>query len=247
VIEAAAATHRWAVPRDWTGETCAVLGCGPSLSREVCERLRGRCRLIAVNNAGIDTIDSTTGALEPALAPWADVLYASDAKWWRAYRERAMAFAGLKISRVNGLNWADLHTLSISTRQPFDARPTHLANASNSGTEAIHVAAHFGAARILLFGFDMREVGKRRHYFGSHPPPLNSQGRFAKWIGATQRLAAALARQGQLVINCTPGSALRGLKCSTIDAEFPRPLDDMPFDVLLVDPPLPSAAEVRCA
>ena len=191
------------------------------MSAAVCAQLRGRCRTIAVNNVGIDTVDSTTGELMRAPAPWADVLFASDAKWWRQYQARAMAFAGLKITSMNGLTWDGLHNVAFSPRAPFDDRPTHMVSGGNSGYQAVHIAAHFGATRILLVGFDMREVTGRRHYFGNHPAPCNSKGRFHIWIRNFQSLAAYLGAQGVQVVNCTPGSALKGLKVSTLDKEFP--------------------------
>lgn len=211
----------WSVPKAWPGETCVVLGAGPSLTAEQCEQVRGRARVIAVNNTGIDTVDSFTGELIPARAPWADVLFASDAKWWREYQVRAMKFAGLKVTCVNGLRWDGLHNLAFSPRAPFDDRPTHLVSGGNSGYQAVHLAAHFGARRILLLGFDMREVNMRRHYFGNHPPPCNSKGRFDRWIRNFRSLAAYLETKGVALINCTPGSALTGMKRSTLEAEFP--------------------------
>lgn len=191
------------------------------MSREVCERLRGRCRTIAVNNVAIDTVDSTTGQMMPALAPWADVLFASDAKWWRTYHERALKFEGLKIGTLAGASVDSIKRVAFSGNAPFDERPDRVVSGGNSGYQAVHIAAHFGAARILLFGFDMREVNKRRHYFGNHPAPCNSQGRFGVWITNFERLAKALEQRGVAVVNCTPGSALRGLKVSTLEAEFP--------------------------
>lgn len=211
----------WSVPRAWVGETVAVLASGPSMSRALCEQIRGRCRTIAVNNVGIDTLDSTSGKFIEAPAPWADALFASDAKWWREYQTRAMAFAGLKITSMNGLKWPGLHSLCFSARAPFDERPTHIVSGGNSGYQAVHVAAHFGAARILLFGFDMREVNKRRHYFGAHPPPCKSQGKFDRWILNFARLAPELEKRGVQLVNCTPGSALRRLRVSTLERELP--------------------------
>ena len=215
----------WAVPRAWPGETVAVLAGGPSISAALCERLRGRCRTIAVNNVGIDTVDSATGQVIPALAPWADVLFASDAKWWNEYRDRAMKFEGLKITSMNGLKWPDLRNVCFSPRAPFDDRPTHVVSGGNSGYQAVHIAAHFGAARILLFGFDMREVNvagvQRRHYFGNHPPPCNSKGKFERWIVNFKSLAPVLEKRGVALVNCTPGSALRSLQVSTLEQEFP--------------------------
>jgi hypothetical protein len=67
----------------------------------------------------------------------------------------------------------------------------------------------------------MREVNKRRHYFGNHPPPCNSKGRFHQWIRNMQQLAQHLRKRGVEVVNCTPGSALTGLTVSTLEREFP--------------------------
>jgi hypothetical protein len=101
-----------------------------------------------------------------------------------------------------------------------------MVSGGNSGYQAIHIAAHFGAARILLLGFDMREAPTaaggqpRRHYFGNHPPTCNSKGRFHVWIKNIRSLAAYLQAKGVRVVNCTPNSALT-LQRSTIEAEFP--------------------------
>lgn len=236
-------TRTWEVPRAWPGETVAVLASGPSMSKALCDQLRGRCRTIAVSNVGIDSVDSTTGQIIAAPAPWADVLFASDAKWWREYRARAMAFAGLKITSQNGLNWDELHCLAFSPRAPFDERPTHIVSGGNSGYQAVHIAAHFGATRILLFGFDMREAAPpgggqpRRHYFGNHPPPCNSKGRFDRWIRNFVSLATYLDTRRVKLINCTPGSALR-IARSTLEAEFPPLPVFAPPVIHHTDPPL---------
>jgi hypothetical protein len=74
-------TTAWSVPPEWVGETAAILASGPSLTREQCEAVRGKAKVIAVNNQAIDT--DCDGVRVPAMAPWADVLYAADAKWWQ--------------------------------------------------------------------------------------------------------------------------------------------------------------------
>lgn len=200
---------RWQVPRDWGGATVAVLASGPSMSQAVAARVRGRCRVIAVNNVGLD------------FAPWAEVLYAADAKWWDTYRERALSFEGLKVTVSTTAYKQVLQLERAVNGTPYDPRPTHLSLGGNSGYQAACLAAHFGAARILLFGFDMRLIEKRKHYFGDHPRPLNTQQNFAGWINNFEKLAKALQKPGIELINCTPGSHLRGLKSSTLEQEFP--------------------------
>ena len=41
-------------------------------------------------------VDSATGQMMPALAPWADVLFASDAKWWRQLRDEGEGVCGIE-------------------------------------------------------------------------------------------------------------------------------------------------------
>jgi hypothetical protein len=201
----------WTVPRDWAGETVAILASGPSMTLEQAEAVKGRCRVIAVNNQGIDT--EADGKVIPAFAPWADVLYAADSKWWAANKPQALAFAGLKVT-IRGSIVPEIEFLLQSHERIFDPRPTHLATGGNSGYQAVHLAVHFGAARIVLLGFDMQATGNRRHWFGNHPKHLNTIQNFGAWVQAFDRLAPVLADRGVDVVNCTPTSAL---KCFRVD------------------------------
>lgn len=183
------------------------------MSREVAEAFRGKCRVIAVNNQAIPT--AVDGVLQPALAPFADVLYAADAKWWIAYKDRALAFPGRKVTIRSAQAFREfkaVYSLNQSPQRVFDERPTHLVSGGNSGYQAIHLAVHFGATRIFLCGFDMNHVDKKRHWFGNHPPRLNSRGNYAAWIVAFNRLAPFLQKRGVEVLNCSPRSALKCFK-----------------------------------
>jgi len=210
-------TTPWSVPRDWVGETAAILASGPSLTRAQCEAVRGRCRVIAVNNQGVET--EVNGVMQPAMAPWADVLFASDLKWWKQYGERAKEFKGLKVTFRQHRGHPDVLSLEHSVTHPsFDPRPTHLVMGGNSGYQAIHLAVHFGVKRILLLGFDMQETGRRRHWFGNHPPRLDSKPSFATWIRAMNKFAPVLRARDVDVINCTPTTALRCFRRMSLEA-----------------------------
>lgn len=65
----------WTPEPLFRGETVFCLACGPSLTQETVEKLRGR-RVIAVNSSVY-------------MAPWADVLFFTDAGWFEAYNEDA--------------------------------------------------------------------------------------------------------------------------------------------------------------
>lgn len=209
----------WSVPQLWPSQTVAILASGPSLTREQCEQVRGRCRVIAVSNQGID--NDVNGVTVPAFAPWADALYAADAKWWKCYAERALKFPGLKVSIRPDAGYPEVHTLQPSDRRPFDDRPTHLVTGSNSGYQALHLAVHFGATRIVLLGYDMQDTGGKRHCFGNHPGPLNTRNPFATFLKRFGELAPALAERGIEVINCTPTTALRCFRLAPLAEVFP--------------------------
>src|SRR6478735_2256963 len=72
------------VPRRFPEATVVCLGGGPSLTPEDVGACRGRAVVIAISDAY-------------RLAPWADVLYSCDAKWWEYHRD-AVEFPGLKFS-----------------------------------------------------------------------------------------------------------------------------------------------------
>jgi hypothetical protein len=204
-------TTPWTVPRDWVGETVAVLASGPSMSAEIADEVRGRCRVIAVNNQGIDT--EVAGKMIPAIAQWADMLYAADMKWWAHYKAQALAFAGQKVTIRTILPFPEVLSLEQSTAVPFDPRPTHLVSGGNSGYQAVHIAAQRGAQRILLCGFDMKPAKDgRKHWFGEHDGNLNTGANFRTWIHNFERLRVALDDLGVRLVNCTPGSALRGIR-----------------------------------
>jgi hypothetical protein len=172
----------------WQGRTVAVLASGPSMSQEVADRVKG-LPAIVVNNTF-------------RLAPWADVLYAADAKWW-AVTPGAMEFAGLKLScePVRGIQ-----NLRNAGASGYSDEPDCVHTYGNSGAQAIQIAAKAGASRILLFGFDFRGS----HWHGEHPKPLRnaSQEILRQRAESMKVLAAELAKRSIEVRNCTPGSAL---------------------------------------
>jgi hypothetical protein len=124
--------------------TFAVLGTGPSMSQELANLVRDKCRVVAVSDAY-------------KLAPWAEALVSNDRSWWRQHPE-AMKFAGRKFAGAK-----------LSGTEYLMATGIYRAG-SNSGLQGLRVAEMLGATRILLLGFDMSGT----HFFGEHPAPLRN-------------------------------------------------------------------------
>lgn len=200
----------WAVPKDWEGLTVAVLATGPSLTPDVAE---------AVRQAGIRTI-----AISDAfrLAPWADILWSCDAKWWLQHAQDALKFSGRKATLDGSCPFPQVYQLQNGGQVGYDERPTHLRTGGNSGHQAVHLAAHLGAARIILCGFDMRIVNGQRHFFGDHPKPLDKNSPYPEFISDFEFLAEALKDRGVQVVNTTPNSALRCFPSASLEKELHR-------------------------
>jgi hypothetical protein len=183
----------WTVPRLWEGQTCAILASGPSTSHEVVDTVRA---------AGVRAIVVNTTF---QLAPWADMLYAADVMWWQHYRKRALEFAGLKVS-CSPTPFKAVLQLKPTGKDGFDANPGNIRTGNNSGYQAVHIAMHAGAKRILLCGFDMRGG----HWHGDHPHPLRNDLKDA-YPRYADRFAGLVdpARERRIdIVNCTAGSAI---------------------------------------
>jgi hypothetical protein len=79
----------------------------------------------------------------------------------------------------------------------------------NSGFHALNLAVQFGAARIVLVGYDMTLAGGL-HWHGRHPPRLNNPTGKAlvRWADILDAQAPLLAALGVEVVNASPVSAL---------------------------------------
>jgi len=188
------------IERMWMGQTAAVVATGPSLTTTQVRQLEGKARTIAVNDSY-------------KIAPWADMMYAADHKWWR-HHAFCHSFTGERWTQNRGpTGWVDeagsngleiiqcKHSLEVSTDPHF------VSSGWNSGFQAMNIAVHLGAKRILLLGVDLH-TGGGAHFFGEHPPGLQRSSPWATFRKAFTVSAPVLAGMRVEVINCSPTSAL---------------------------------------
>ncbi len=218
------------VVREWQGETCVILGGGPSLTLEQVEQVHvehafGHARCIAVNACYL-------------LAGWSDLSYFADAQFWAWHtqgtpmigltaaqvRERFAAFKGEKCSiqsqaesikdeRVHILRNRDgtLHGFGLS------ADPRALVTGRNSGVQALQVAILAGAKTVILLGFDGRPTtAGKTHWHGSHPLPTPDDA-YWHYRNSFTHAAQAIKAAGVRVINCSPDSAIDAFETMDLD------------------------------
>ena len=92
-------------------------------------------------------------------------------------------------------------------RQEYGAERVRFKHGGNSGAGAISLAAHWGAKRIILLGYDCKFAADgKRHWHGDHPKGLgncNSLPRFA-----AQFLEISKHVAGVQIVNATRDTAL---------------------------------------
>jgi hypothetical protein len=190
----------FSIPRAYPGEKFFLLAGGASLTDFDPNVLSGHGRIIAINDWYLR-------------CPFADILYFSDALWWTKHRERVLAkFEGLWMVSMN-VGEDGVHRVRHGGLHGLSLDPTALAHGGNSGYQAIGLAFHLGASRIVLLGYDMH--GDHCYRQETIPAQRPKSLAFAdaqkrnNWVPRFASLVEPLASHGVSVINCNPDSLIR--------------------------------------
>jgi len=200
-----------------TAPVCFVLAPGPGLTPEVILRVRRSYRKAVPRPRSIVVNDAYR------LAPWAGLLYSSDAGWWR--RERvALDFEGARCASSAAcadlpIEWG-IRVLPGDEGDGFrlDTKGIHFGG-GQSGFAAVNLALLMGARRIVLCGFNLGPgLAGETHYAGC-PEPVARTHDYPRWIAAIEKAAQdpALRERCIEILNATPGSHLTCFPIVTID------------------------------
>lgn len=118
-----------------------------------------------------------------------------DRAWWRVH-----------LSEVKSKFRGELYSIAPGLQGPQHVLRGKLGSPGNSGAGSILLADYYGAARIVLIGYDCRRGPHGEvHHHGDHPKGLGNAGSLPKW---PKQFADVAKRIGAEVINCSPGTAL---------------------------------------
>jgi len=195
---------RWTVPRCFEGRTVVVMASGHGMTAEVAA---------AVHASGCPAIVTNSTF---RLTPWAWMLYGADPEWWNHPANRdARDFAGFKVTCQPGAGVLQLRSTGIDG---FDPATDAVRTGGNSAYQALHVAVHTGAARVILCGVNVSGA----HWHDKHPPGLRetTDETYATWCRRFADVAPVLSKLGVDVVNCTPNSALTCFRRATLGQEL---------------------------
>lgn len=186
---------------NWKDGAVAILASGPSMKPEVVTAVRA-WREQAPDRKAI-VINTTFRLFLDA-----DVLYACDHQWWKAYiKEVKSNFKGdlwtqdKKAQKDHNINW-----IESKSEKGLNPRKGVINQGGNSGYQAIGLAVQAGAKKIYLFGFDMHGC----HWHGPHPEKhLAKVNVYDTWLSFFPQMSEDLKVKQIEVINYTPNSALK--------------------------------------
>jgi hypothetical protein len=203
----------WTPEPWWKGEQVFVLASGPSLTQDICDKIKGR-KAIVVN-------------VSFKLAPWAPVWYFTDSCIYERYRDEVQAWHGEIITmsrtakremnkRVKRVKGEGDPSLPFTDFPPL-GHPA-IRQGRSSGHSAISLAVALGAAEIPLLGFDCRFVNGREHHHNEYTGPRDMDLYEREFVPGFEGWNAAAQRSGVQILNCTPGSAITEFPFADLDA-----------------------------
>lgn len=184
----------------WAGRNVAVLATGPSLTQEdVLAVAQAGFIIVAVNHAW-------------TIAPWCDVIYAGDGRYWRAHHEEIDKTAP-KAKRFSKSANAHKKYKAIYTK-------TAMKGDYNSGQMAVEYALRQGPKLIVMLGFDV-SLEDGYHFHGPHEKTPNpAKSRMKKWIEQFGRIPEHYDIDH--VINCSRKTALTMFKREPLEDVLSR-------------------------
>ena len=196
---------------DWTGRTAVVIANGPSLTAE---------QIVHVEASTAWAIGVNTAYM---MAQHCDVYYAGDYLFWSVHSRRMIA----KFPRATQQFW----TCDATAAEQFGINRWKGRNEpglgealihlnGNSGAQAINLAYLFGARKIVLLGFTMREIDGKKHFHGDHEKPLVQKQLFEEWLHKMEFVARDAKRLGCDVVNCDPLSAMTCFRRGDLEGEL---------------------------
>lgn len=206
----------WAPEPLFAGKTVFCLASGPSLTREVVEKVRSHPTVV-VNSSCM-------------LAPWATVLFFTDSGWYEPRRGVVAEWDGLVVSMSK---WAKVELPDKVKRIKTVGDPDlpcafppvgsgTVRQGRSSGHTAISLAIAMGAREVVLLGYDCRVVDGREHHHAEYlvdgrihydvekeDPRWNNKREYPTvFVRGYEGWNAAAQKLGVQILNATPGSAI---------------------------------------
>lgn len=220
---------RWQIPKIWSGEDVWIIGGGPSAMRQfdVPEEL---IQSVVKNGTPLSVYSNYFKPIHNKhiiginvaymIGDWIDMVFFGDSNFFLKQERGLSRFPNLKVSchpNTDKVPWVKFLPHDKKHSKGISTNPKMVSWNQNSGAAAISVAAHAGAKRIILLGFDM-SLDKQG---GSHWHSVYRQGKkvippFQKHLKGFPEIAKDATRMGIEILNASPNSAIKCFRKVTV-------------------------------
>lgn len=138
-----------------------------------------------------------------------------DRKWWNEYGDEIAPGPELWTTNREAAKLWRLNHISGEPGNGMSTRANTIRMGGNSGYQAVQLALFFGAARVILLGYDMQFRGEQSHWHGDHKRlgnPIKSKMR--AWHVAFAEMPHTMRSR---VVNASRETALRCFRRVTLD------------------------------
>lgn len=155
------------------------------------------------------------------IGPWIDILFFGDYSWYLIHRKTLAKWPKLKASCSPRFDSARRDAEGIKyVQKDHDCRrgisrdQRKVAWNANSGAAAISLAAHLGAKRIILLGFDMHMQDGATHWHGGHlqKNPKRRTPPFSRHLKGFPVIAKDAKEMGIEILNASPTSKIKDFR-----------------------------------
>ena len=227
----------WQVPRMWEGGDVFILGGGPSLLKQfdipdevIKDVFDGKLPISAYSPYMVQLHDKHVIAINAAylIGDWIDMVFFGDSGFFQAHKVRLAKFPGLKVSchaHADKIDWVKYTPRDGTHARGISFNRQMVSWNGNSGCAAISIAAHTGAKRIILLGFDMRLDGNSRQHWHSvyrsngirTINPRKPSLPFDRHMGGMNNILSDAKVKGIEIINCSQESAITQFPKMTLE------------------------------
>jgi len=215
----------WKVPKIWDNGECWIIGGGSSIIEQfsipfdIVELVRTKQAPLSIFSKYMEAIHSkhvigVNAAFK--LGRWIDFCFFGDTGWFEDNKVALARFAGIKVTSAPIFAKREMHypgikylSQDVNKSHGISSVPYTVCWNANSGAAAISLAAHLGAKKIVLLGFDM-QLGSQgtSHWHNEYPKSVTRNPVFIRHLRGFPSIAKDAESMGIEIVNASPNSVI---------------------------------------
>lgn len=222
----------WKVPRIWENEDVWIFGGGTSIPKQfeipdkvIKSVMDGTSPASVYSPYFFKLHDKHIIGINVAfmIGDWMDIIFFGDDGFFKRYEQQLSDYKGLKVTctdlaSTNAVEWVKYLSKDKEHVKGITRNPSKVSWNHNSGGAAISLAAHTGAKKIILLGFDMNvNENKNMHWHDIYKRgKIETPNDWKHWQPILERqmlgfkqIAKDAEAMGITIINASPTSAIK--------------------------------------